>query len=234
MGKLGKNLWQRLNSSESDRRMMLDSSIKIRSSLITRIMNLEYKLGINNSLHELHKYEEQLLSEKASLKGDLVLWLTVSPKVGIEFPLFRTKVKKFAERKMFTKYFYVFEQRGKTIEEIGKGFHCHLLLWRNLSYPPSQIIKNSKNTFKNITLVNNFEIFNYHFLAPHMVQDKKNYITLEKFSVDKKAKQSFDSLWRTQNDIESYYSNNEDEDKGEPPQRGGFDDSSSVSHDDVT
>ncbi len=231
MGKLGKNLWQRLNSSQSDRMLMLEASVRIRKSLISSILNLECELGINQSMSELLEYQKELVTKKAETKGSLVLWLTINPKNTIKLKDFMLKVDKFAKRKMFTKYFYVFEQRGRNRDEVGKGFHCHLLLWRCLSYPPSKIITNSKNTFKNICFVNRFEIFNYHYLAPKMIEDKLKYITEQKYSDDKKLKQSFDSLWRVNNNINSYYSSNEGLDKGEPSALAdGFDDSNPVSH----
>ena len=40
---------------------------------------------------------------------------------------FKEKVFAFLEKKCFTNYTLSFEQKGKTVMDIGKGFHCHIV-----------------------------------------------------------------------------------------------------------
>ena len=108
---------------------------------IKQTMNMAFHLKKLSPLYSAIYDEQEKLKEKTAEKyGTLWLWLTVSPHEDIEFDDFKLKIEKFAERKMFKDYLYVFEQRGKTKEEAGKGFHAHLLLKRNLEYKPSKII----------------------------------------------------------------------------------------------
>lgn len=160
---------------------------------------------------EIKDYEdelEQTVREATARKhNNLYLWLTVSPKASIEWKDFKDVIERFVKRTMFNDHLYVYEQRGKEETSIGDGFHCHLLLKRNLDYKPSKVIQNSKNTFKNITNVKKFEIFNYHWLDEQFKKDKVEYITGLKTGEDKDVKQEMDILFRKYNDIDLYYGN---------------------------
>jgi hypothetical protein len=177
-----------------------------------QMMNKSYQAGMmGQTWKDVKVYEDELneiIREQSAVKhNNLYLWLTVSPKKDVGFDLFKCKVEKAVTRRMFKSYLYVFEQRGKDESTMGQGFHAHILLKRNLDYKPCKIITNIKNTFKEITLVNNGEIFNWHWCPSDFKADKVEYITGLKTDEGKDEKQIMDSIWREQNNLATFYGN---------------------------
>lgn len=203
MGKLGKTLYDMVNSD--DRRLLLKISQIQKETLFKKILLIENELGFNTQLLPFQTYYNKLKLEKIHRNGTLWLWLTINPNPKIPLHGFTQKVQNFVKRSLFSNYTYVYEQRGTTTATMGQGFHSHLLLQRNPNYPPSKVIKYSMNTFKSICNVKNFQIFNYHWLKPPMLKDKLRYI-LDQKVVLKQDKQSYDKLWRKENNIQKYYS----------------------------
>lgn len=169
-------------------------------------LNIQFELDlISPYCTQIRKQRDELREKQAARLGTLWLWLTISPKKEIKLKEFLEKVEKFAERKMFEDYLYVIEQRGQSEEELGKGFHAHLLLKRSMKYKQNKIISNSKNTFKKMTNVDNHDIFNYHWCPEEYLKDKKEYILGTKTGCEKDKKQFFDVLFREKNNLNIYY-----------------------------
>lgn len=161
---------------------------------------------------QIKEHEEKLnctiRETKAQKHNNLYLWLTVSPKPSIEFDDFKSRVEKAVTRTMFSDYLYVYEQRGtEQTADIGEGFHAHILLKRNLDYKPCKVITNIKNTFKDMTIVDNKEIFAWYWCSNEYKLDKVEYITGLKTAEGKDEKQIGDKLWRKYNDLETFYGN---------------------------
>lgn len=177
-----------------------------------QMMNKSYQAcRMGQTWKAVKEYEDELttaIREQSAVKhNNLYLWITISPKKDVGFDLFKSKVEKVVTRRMFKDYLYVYEQRGSDEQTMGKGFHVHILLKRNLDYKPCKIITNMKNTFKEITLVNNGEIFNWHWCPSDFKADKVEYITGLKTEDGKDAKQLMDVIWRKQNNLETFYGN---------------------------
>lgn len=168
------------------------------------MLSLQNDLGLLPQLHIVNKGIKLLKELKSSNNNNLWLWLTVNPKPKTCMIKFFHLLNKFANRKQFTDYYYVIEQRGKTMKTLGDGFHSHLLLKRNINYKPSVIIKNSKNTFKNITNINNNEIFFYKWCPSNFLADKINYMTEDKGG-EKTIKQQYDISFRKKYNLLSLY-----------------------------
>lgn len=169
-------------------------------------LNIQYELDlISPYCTFLREQREELRQRQASKMGTLWLWLTISPKNDIDFETFRDKISTFAQRKMFDDHIYVFEQRGKTVETAGEGFHAHLLLKRNMKYKQNKIISNSKNTFKKITNVENHDIFNFHWCPEEYLNDKMEYILGTKTGKEKDIKQEIDIVFRQKKNLKEYY-----------------------------
>ncbi|AXQ65528.1 MAG: putative replication initiation protein [Circular genetic element sp.] len=169
-------------------------------------LNIQYELDlISPYCTSLRLQREDLRQRQASKMGTLWLWLTISPKNDIDFETFRDKISTFAQRKMFDDHIYVFEQRGKTVETAGDGFHAHLLLKRNMKYKQNKIISNSKNTFKKITNVENHDIFNFHWCPEEYLNDKQEYILGTKTGNEKDIKQEIDKIFRQNKNLKEYY-----------------------------
>lgn len=65
------------------------------------------------------KLDKKTKKEKATF-----YFCTINPKPSVEFLDFKKSVEDYMRKRKFV---YVFEQRGKTIEELGKGFHLHFI-----------------------------------------------------------------------------------------------------------
>jgi len=99
----------------------------------------------------------------------------------------------------------VLEQRGSTETEVGKGFHAHILAKRCLSYKPSWVEKNVKNTCKGLCDVNNAKLLNIQKIGEEFARDKKQYIMGQnKTGEGKNSKQEIDILWRKITGIPEY------------------------------
>ncbi len=83
-------------------------------------------------------YHQYRLKESNKLGN--VLFITINPRPDINFDDFKLICDKYVGKKWIQSCIYVYEQRGKTIEELGKGFHCHMLLWRQPAKRPNQVI----------------------------------------------------------------------------------------------
>lgn len=174
---------------------------------IQQNLSIAFELKKLSPIHDIIYDERQRLKEEQAKRlGTLWLWLTVSPNEKVLFKDFEKKVSQFSQRKMFKDYFYVYEQRGQHKDEIGKGFHCHLLLKRNIMYKQNKIISNSKNSFKNMTKVNDFQIFNYHWCPEEYLKDKLDYMQdMNKHGQEKNSKQLMDILFRQEKNLKQYY-----------------------------
>lgn len=183
-----------------------------KKNLIKKLLNKEYlaqQLGDNYK--KMLEYENSLNTiireNVAKEHNNLYCFITINPRDNVKLEDFRAKVEKLVTRNMFKEYIYVFEQRGSESKEAGKGFHSHILLRRNISYKPSKIKENTKNTFKQVCEVNNPSILNIQFIGESFAKDKQDYITDCKTGEGKDLKQEIDIVWRKQFNIEPFYGN---------------------------
>ena len=147
----------------------------------------------------LRQEEEKLKKKIANQRNNLWCWITINPNSKSQLGIFLKKLSLYTNRKMVEKFMFVIEQRGKSLKDMGKGFHAHLLIQRRLTYKPYTFISNSKNSFKQICDIKNEHCFNYHWLAPEFLQDKIDYMHGAKISTrsnPKDEKLSMDAVFR--------------------------------------
>lgn len=191
----------------------LDALADWKKQKLKSVFNKSYKAEkLGETWKRIKDHEEKLnctIREQAAQKhNNLYLWLTVNPKSDIKFDDFKCRVEKAVNRAMFSDYLYVFEQRGTEDQcNLGDGFHAHMLLKRNLDYKPCKVITNIKNTFKDMTMVDNSEIFAWWWCSDQYKKDKVEYITGLKTAEGKDEKQIGDKLWRKYNDLETFFGN---------------------------
>jgi hypothetical protein len=191
--------------------MFIEEKKEMTKRKIRKILEQQYQLeSLGDMLKELKKLEESnkvLLKEKtAEEHNNSYLWITINPKPEIKLVDFIKKIEKLVKRKIFTNYLYVYEQRGKTEEEQGKGFHAHILAKRNLNYKPFKTHECIRNTCK--TLVKNHKdnsTINIQNIGEEFAADKKEYILGEKTGEEKDLKQQIDIIWRKNNNLKKYY-----------------------------
>ena len=168
---------------------------------IESIIKMKYEAGtLGEKWVNIKEYEDKCKADckevVAKNHNNGYVFITINPRSDVKLQDFRDKVDKFVNRNMFTQYRYVYEQRSDTEEDMGKGFHAHILLKRNLDYKPSKVILNTKNTFKGITKVDNPQILNIQIIGADFAMDKDEYITGVKTGEGKDKKQEIDILWR--------------------------------------
>lgn len=168
---------------------------------------------IYNKIKE-EKEQNDVLKERYN--GNLV-FLTISPDEKIcSLEELLELCRKITSKKWCKRYCYVIEQRGKTLEEVGKGAHAHLILFRD-GHKFSDIVRECANTckkyihidFKNRDKKGQFNNGAFHIvIRPHTVENNdkiKNYILGDKDNKDKQIKQQYDKVFRQNNNIQNSY-----------------------------
>lgn len=155
---------------------------------------------IAKKLHELYKKEIGL---------DTYNWYHISIRPNdkkISFFDFYDNVRKLVERKCFKQFHLVFEQKGEVENDIGNGFHCHIVA-DMIQKSKGEVLRDIKSTFNKMikdgqlaencmqvdTTRNPDEIIN-KYLTNHESKDGHKEKTKET-----------DKLWREKMNIESYY-----------------------------
>lgn len=98
------------------------------------LINLHYDLNIPQEEEENKITEFYQDYYKINGTNYKYIYVTIRPKAETTFNEFYKKTKKLLSKKWITEYYLVFEQSGKTKEEIGKGFHLHALF----NLPPNK------------------------------------------------------------------------------------------------
>ncbi len=184
--------------------------------------NLKYKyeLDMISEAHTALRLETENLKLKlrertAEQSHSNYVFVTISPKPNVTFDKFKTTCIRYAQRKMFKKSWLVFEQRGVTEEELGKGFHAHIECERNVDYKPSQIIRNTKNTFKNQVDLKIPQTLTIQHHGNDYHKDKLEYIQGVKTGVGKDDKQYMDVKFREKENLNVCYKYYAEEDNNE-------------------
>lgn len=190
------------------RKIMNSSMDDFMKSKFRKIISMEYDLEeLGDDFKELRQTElalQQRCKEKTAMDhNNAYAFITINPKPDVELGDFMKKIEGYVKRSICLKYLYVIEQRGDTEEECGKGFHCHILVKRHLSYKPCKFRENTFNTFKN--LVGNKKHVDVQFVGEEFMKDKQEYILGTKTKEGKDVKQKFDKVFRSNNDIRDYY-----------------------------
>lgn len=175
-----------------------------------QILKMDYEQ--NKIFKDIKKIEdatkEQLLKYRAEKRLDLYIFLTVNPPDGKVSPeeLLKMCIRAMS-RKFIGKYHFVIEQRGKTIDEAGKGMHAHLLFQRNINYKPAVIKRDLKNTFKKCFNNINDSNFNFKKCGKEFYEARLTYIQGGKTGPEKDVKMEVDQYFRKKFNLENIYEN---------------------------
>ncbi len=194
-----------------DKKRLIDQSLEnFTKKKVEGIIKDKYNAGtLGEKWLKVKEYESktkmELKEAVAKAHNNGYVFVTINPDKDCTLQKFETLVDKFAKRNMFKSYRYVFEQRGTTEEEAGKGLHAHILLKRNLDYKPCLVTKNSKNTFKSIAKVDNPAILNIQHIGADFAKDKDEYMTQVKDDELKAEKQVIDKFFRNKMNLKHVY-----------------------------
>lgn len=158
---------------------------------------------------------KKLLKKKLSVTTEPLdyVFLTINPdtkKVAVGD--FISKFLKFIPTKIFTDYCGVIEQRGTVDNDnIGSGYHCHILFKRNTplskGLPPTNIKQKIRESWKNFTNTKDEHLCNIQFIDHPHALEKLEYMLGIKTKSGKDLKQEGDRLWRPTLNIEAFYGN---------------------------
>ena len=161
------------------------------------------------------KIQTNLLKLKSSRKKHKNYFVTITTPPETDKLKFINGIKKLFDNAVIDRGYLVFEQRGETISEIGKGLHAHLLIFRNDKYTNSkftnrllaQLIKLEINekykSVKQLLKMANMKSspFSYQNIKDETVSKKLAYILgdkndekLEKVKMDSEFRKTFDLL----------------------------------------
>lgn len=206
------SLWEILNLdgndvSVDDRRSQFWHCCNVvRDDLLRKAIRAEFQKGHveggGDVLNALAKHSAQ--DEDRKRKINPYMFITINPKPEVKLDLFKKLVLRYCKRSMIKQYLCVFEQRAAEYEEVGKGFHAHILIERDVSYPPSKVRKNTYNSFKNV--VGNPK----HVDIPtgkQVVNNRQKYMLELKKQQAKRKSQIMNLRWRKENNLFHFYGN---------------------------
>lgn len=198
--------------------MIHNELVELKKRKVRKILEQEYQLeNIDTFSTSLKKIEDnnklKLSMKMAKEHNNGYLWVTINPKDDVALSDFRKKVDKISTKTCFADVLYAYEQRGSSTTSLGKGFHAHILVKRNLKYKPIKLIQNIKNSCKKIVgNINADYCLNFQVVGEDYAKDKKEYILgiktgEDEHGVKKSAKQQYDSIWRDKEQIKKFYGN---------------------------
>lgn len=170
-------------------------------------------------LNDLKESIQELTSKRTGKYKNYFVTITTPPET--DKLKFIDGCKKLFDNAVIDRGYMVFEQRGETIETVGDGLHCHMLLTRKDIYNHSkftnrylsQLIKLNINIkYKNVKqllkLANlNSSPFSFQNIKEETVEKKLNYIQGNK-NDEKLTKVQFDKVFRKKFDLQTIYKKN--------------------------
>lgn len=194
--------YQRLLNIHCDEHMLCPDDLdkNTRLQLQEQAMNLELdefrntaRLGIRMMM-EFKKIAEE---EGLTNRHNRTYFITIRPdETKISFIEFYKDIQKLVNRKCFINFKLSFEQKGNTMETMGKGFHVHIIA--HMTYrSKGEVLEKLYNSVKNYVAYNCFDV---RTLYTHEdVKNVEEYITDYKSDDDHKiATKECDELWRKQ------------------------------------
>jgi len=137
----------------------------------------------------------------ATETSDRPYMITIRPPHDTNWILFKNTTETFINKwkDSWTNYEYAFEQKGETIDDVGKGFHVHIIITTNkTNYYPSHILRDAKKAWDYVGS-NCIQVDTLKNLAK-----AKGYIRGDK-AQEKQGAVAMDSIWREKIGIKEIY-----------------------------
>ena len=157
---------------------------------------------------EIIKWHENRIIERLRAIKNIEInkewyFLTVNPAPDITLKEFMKTIQKAVSKKWLKYCIYVIEQRGEKEEELGKGFHTHIIFNKGCKH--CKVVQEMSNTFKKMCDVSNYHLFNLKSIGDQEKIRKIEYITGIKADEAKHLKQQMDIIFRKRENLKSYY-----------------------------
>lgn len=193
-------------------KLIRDLDNDIQTKVLMECIHQRYRQHFNRQLDEedgsnlplikeINDYNEK--KEKETVKSDYV-FITVNPRPGVAINDFVKTVNKSVEKTFIKKSLHVIEQRGENMEELGKGFHTHILLNKG-DYRMSHLRREFARTFNKFCDVDNPHCFNVAICKNDDIVKRQNYMLSLKKDPAKHLKQEMDKHFRKKFNLPDYY-----------------------------
>ncbi len=189
-----------------DGELEIEARTSFKKKQYSQLFGLKAKLGILPSdLQALQNQIDELTNRVKSQNRKDLVFITINPKPEVSLEKFLTIVHHTANRKMFLHGSYCLEQRGTTLEDIGKGMHAHFAMERDKSYKPSKIAKNISNSLLKQDIIGHAKHVDVRQYPMKFLQDKIEYMSGNKWDKGKEEAVKINKTWRVQNDLKNIY-----------------------------
>lgn len=187
-------------------------------SLLKRELDLKVKLGLplpnqmmDAAAKRLKGLEEQyalVKSKEKALKRKDLFWITINPKPGVTLKALKEQVQQVCSKRCFKYGYYTFEQRGKTLKDMGKGVHCHLAMVRLHHFKPAPIRQAITKKLLKADIIGNAMAFDLRPYPMSWLKEKLEYMSGTKWDEEKDDAVEINKKWRVQNGLKNIYSHN--------------------------
>ena len=133
------------------------------------------------------------------------IFLTINPNPHITLKEFIRCMEKMMSKTWIEKYLYVFEQRGETVADCGKGFHFHAIIKKPSNKSYQHILRELSSSANKVCDTSNYHFYNVKNISDEEKDRKIIYITGRKADISKHLKQDMDIIFRNNNNLFSYY-----------------------------
>lgn len=133
------------------------------------------------------------------------IFLTINPNPNINLKEFISITTKLMSKPWITTYLYVYEQRGETEADVGKGFHFHAIIEKPTNKSYAHMMRELASSANKLCDTSNFHFYNVKNISEEEKERKIEYITGRKADVEKHLKQDMDIIFRKNNNLLSYY-----------------------------
>jgi len=156
-------------------------------------------IPLMKDINEEKKKREEQIPEKSDY-----VFITVNPRPDVPLSDFKKAVDKSVQKTFIKKSLHVIEQRGESMDTLGKGFHTHILIDKG-DYRISHLKREFARTFGKLTDVSNPCCFNIDFCKKEDIKKRQNYMLGWKKDETKHLKQVHDRPFRKKFLIKDYY-----------------------------
>lgn len=139
------------------------------------------------------------------------MFLTICPPDDTPIGIFLTLIQKYLKRTNILRYIYVIEQRAETQDQLGKGLHCHILIYHKYDRYAS-LKRDFHNSFKSIIDTDHPNAYKWlnikHNNTDQDALKRIEYMIGEKKDEVKHKKQEMDKIYRHRFNLEPFYEKN--------------------------
>jgi len=174
--------------------------------------NNDYDRCVNRSINEFLKIMDisQVLHQRyieSKTKVYTNYFITIRPKPEIRFIDFYNQVVKYMKRASFIKYRLSFEQKGMNEDDIGHGFHCHIVTLESKWRSKGECLRDTKSSFNKLCEPNCIQVE----ITKNPLELVESYlIKYESQDNHKMSTQDMDAVWRMNQGLLDIYTEDDE------------------------